>query len=62
MWYRRNERDPAAAMALREAERHLAEAKTRDAEVHKLAKASKKFRRKNHFAEDLQRLFEGGSW
>jgi hypothetical protein len=51
---------PDAQKAVQEAKEHLATVKARTPEVHAIAEASKELRRKNHFAIDLQTMFEGG--
>lgn len=61
MWHRRVEKDPDAEKAVREAKKNLAAVKARDPEVHRVAEESKRLRRENHFAQDLQQLFEGGT-
>jgi len=56
----RKPRDTEATRALNEAKQHLHQVEERQPEVRKVAEASKKLRRENHFAMDLQNLFEGG--
>lgn len=61
MCFRRTRKsNPEAERALAEAKEHLTEARDRNQEVRSVAEASKEFRRKNHFADQLQTLFEGG--
>lgn len=49
-----------AEAALAAARAQLEEIKKRETEVAEVAEASRKFRKENHFAQDLQQLFEGG--
>lgn len=57
MWFRRDRKeDPEAKKALREAYQHLEEVQSRSEEVHRVAEASREFRRRNHFAEDLSQI------
>jgi hypothetical protein len=44
--------------ALREADQNLEEVKSRDEEVHEVAESLKVLRERNHFAEQLQLIFE----
>lgn len=62
MWFRKTEdaKDLEADAALSDAKKQLHKVKARDQEVKVLAMESREFRRKNHFAADLQALFEGG--
>lgn len=50
---------PDAEKAVQESKKALRQVKARDKEVHEVAEASRKFRRENHFAVDLQRAFGG---
>lgn len=56
----RKPRVTEAKLALTEAQAHLHRVEEREPEVTKVAEESKKLRRENHFAADLQTLFEGG--
>lgn len=61
MLFRRTRKtSPEAEKAVQEAQAHLQTVQSREPEVHRIAEASKRFRRENHFAESLQRLFEHG--
>ena len=65
MWFQRirdrklNTISPDAARAVRESKRALRRVQARTDEVHEVAEASKKFRKENHFAADLQAIFGG---
>lgn len=56
----KEKKDTPAKRAISEAQKHLRAVEQRDVEVKKVSEASKKFRRENHFAQDLQALFERG--
>lgn len=65
MWYPRI-RDrgattisPEAAEAVKDSKRALRRVQARTQEVREVAEASKRFRRENHFAADLQNIFGG---
>lgn len=62
MWFRRTEnaKDLEATAALSDAEQQLNKVKAREQEVQVLARESREFRKRNHFADSLQALFEGG--
>ena len=49
-----------ATLAVVKAREELQKVKEREPEVQAVSQASRDFRRKNHFAEALQLLFEGG--
>lgn len=61
MWFRRSEPkvNLEAEKAIRESKKNLEKVQAREAEVHEVAEASRKFRRENHFATDLQHVFGG---
>lgn len=61
MWFQKTSPPNLDAdKALRDAEKNLKRVQQRDPEIRAITEASKEFRRKNHFAADLQALFEGG--
>lgn len=49
--------NPEAEAAAKAAKKALKHVRARGEEVRKVSEASREFRRKNHFAEDLQLLF-----
>ena len=57
---RRRTDSSEAALAVADSLVQLAKVKNREPEVLAISTASRDFRKKNHFAEDLQLLFEGG--
>lgn len=57
----RKPRVTEAKIALTEAKAHLHKVEEREPEVKQVAEESKKLRRNNHFAQDLQSIFEGGT-
>lgn len=60
MFLRKSRIDPAAKQALVEAEKGHRKVKARDQEVHQVAESLKKIRQRNHFAERIQEIMEGG--
>lgn len=62
MWFirRKPKPDMESQKALYLAEKHLEQVKAREPEVQKVVEASREFRRRNHFAEDLTALIKGG--
>lgn len=58
-WNRHESNVPAAKKAIVEGEAHIREVKSRAPEVKKVAKASKRMREDNHFAENLRAIMEG---
>lgn len=63
MWFQRIRKpktNPDAEKAIRDSEESLRKVQARTQEVHEVAEASRKFRRENHFAIDLQNVFGGG--
>lgn len=62
MWFRRTRKpkiSPEAERALHDSRVSLLKIKARDAEVHAVAEASRRFRRENHFRNDLEKAFGG---
>ena len=51
--------NPAAARAVLESKKALRRVQARSQEVAEVVEASKKFKKENHFAEDLQNIFGG---
>lgn len=49
-----------AKLALNEAMTHLHEVEEREPEIHRITEESRKLRRENHFAADLQAIFHQG--
>ena len=60
MFLRSSRKDPAAKKALDEAQQVHQRVKARDGEVHEVAESLKKVRQRNHFAERIQEIMEGG--
>jgi len=59
IFHRSKKADPAAKRALEQADEHLKQVQSRSEEVHHIAEASREFRRRNHFAEDLYPILYG---
>ena len=60
LFHRQSKKDPAALEALQEADKNLKKVKARDKEVHDVAESLRKVRSRNHFAERIQEIMEGG--
>jgi len=59
MFFRRRSKGLAESeKALQDADQNLERVKARDEEVHEVAEALKTMRERNHFAEQLQLIFE----
>lgn len=61
-WPWRGEREPegTGTEARQAAEQNLADARDRWPEVNRVSKSLRELRERNHFAEQLQHIFEGG--
>lgn len=62
MWFIRRDKEELkkSQQAILDAAESLRETKARDQEVHAVSKTLKEIREKNHFAEKLRIIMEGG--
>lgn len=62
MWFIRRDKEELkkSQQAILDAAESLRETKARDKEVHAVSKTLKEIREKNHFAEKLRIIMEGG--